>query len=121
VEPAVGALRQPHQQRVGRGCGRVDVDLQDPVVADEHDQLAAAAAGLEPVQLTAGDLRHPLGPDAAPAKGVPQLPPHRQRVGPGRNWNSAATTAPAGPDQLRMQPDALQVEPRLAQAPRLHR
>src|SRR6266508_2226584 len=84
VEPAVGPLGEPYQQRVGGGCGRVDVELQDPVVAGEHDQLAAAPALPEPVELAAGDLRDPVGPDAAPAKGVPELGPHRARVGPGR-------------------------------------
>jgi hypothetical protein len=42
VEPAVGSLRQPYQQRVGRGCGHVEVELQDALVAGEHDQLAVA-------------------------------------------------------------------------------
>jgi len=70
----------------------------DPLVAPSwvlagkpHDQLLhllgyrrSASARLEPVQLAAGDLRQSLGPDAAAAQGIPQLPSHRQRVGSGR-------------------------------------
>jgi hypothetical protein len=78
VELAVGALGEPHQQRVGVLGATGGVDLQDPLVAGEHHQLAAASAGFEAVQLAAGDLRDADGSDAATGQRVAELPARRQ-------------------------------------------
>jgi hypothetical protein len=60
------------------------VELQDALVASEHDQLPTAPAGFEEIQLATGDLRHANGEDTPPTEGGPELASHRARVGPGR-------------------------------------
>ena len=37
------------------------MDLQDALVAGEHDQLTTASAGFKEVQLATGNLWHPNG------------------------------------------------------------
>ncbi|HEU4399867.1 MAG TPA: hypothetical protein VFU54_18755 [Actinomycetota bacterium] len=104
MEPAVGPLGQLDEQRVGTQVSGGDVELEDPIVADEHDELPVASACLEEVQLAPVTCGTRLGTTPRTRKALRSWTRMASASSLPGNWNSAAATGPSGGAQVRVQP-----------------
>jgi hypothetical protein len=104
VEPAVGPLGQLDEQWVGTQVSGGDVELEDPIVADEHDELPSpppVARRYSSPPVTRGTR---LGTTPRTRKASRSWTRMASASGLPGNWNSAAATGPSGGAQVRVQP-----------------